>query len=355
MDVLIAIPAFNEEKTVGGVVRAAARHGPVLVVDDGSTDDTAARATEAGAKVLRHEKRRGKGAALATALAAARAWGAQRVLTLDADGQHDPADVPALLDAAGETPHAIVIGSRHEDGLPSGRALAIGVAGFWVNWVAGIALADSQSGFRVYPLALFDAARRRGGRFVFETAVLVEAARHGWLVREVPIRVVPYAERPSRFHPLGDGAAITAYLVARGLGRWGVELRAAAREFFGVFSRERRKARHARMLSKASGHTGMPTWGPAIGVAALDEMQTGVTTWWEHPRTRRARRASRAALALPAVLALVIANRITRGALLPLLERTIRTIYDQRALPSLGTPPTMPRAEDSRTWATVSR
>src|SRR5204863_9622764 len=89
MDVVIAIPAYDEATTVAGVVAAARLHAPVLVVDDGSTDDTALRAAAAGAEVVRHDARRGKGAALATAFTAARAKGATFAVTLDADGQHD--------------------------------------------------------------------------------------------------------------------------------------------------------------------------------------------------------------------------------------------------------------------------
>jgi hypothetical protein len=355
VDVVIVIPAFNEATTVAGLVASVRVHAPTLVVDDGSTDETALRAAAAGAEVIRHPARRGKGAALATAFAAARAKGAVRAVTLDADGQHDPADVPALLTAARAAPRAIVIGARRDDELPRGRALAIRLAGFWMNWITGVAVADTQSGFRVYPLGLFDAVPLRGGRFVFETAVLVEALRRGWGVREMPIRVVPYAMRQSRFHPIGDGVAITTYLVVRGLARWRVELTAGVREFLKIFSREHRTARHARMLSKASGHAGSPTWGPAIGVAAMDEIHNKLAGWREHPRGRRAVRAALATLASPALLFFVAITAAVRRPLPTALARVARRIFDQRALPVV-TPDVDPgRADNTPTWATVSR
>ena len=355
MDVLIAIPAYNEATTVADVVAAARVHAPVLVVDDGSTDDTARRAAAAGAEVVRHAARRGKGAALATAFTAARAKGATFVVTLDADGQHDPVDVPSLLAAARATPRTVVIGSRRDAELPRGRALAIRLAGFWVNWIAGAPVADTQSGFRVYPLALFDEVRLGSGRFVFETAVLVEALRHGWCVHEAPIRVVPYAARPSRFHPLGDGASITLYLVARSLAQWGTELGAGGREVVSIFSRERRTARHARILARASAHAGAPSWGAAIALAAAGEIQSRARGWWQHPRMRRARRAALATLAVPAML-LAGTLAATMGGTVPtVLERVMRRIYDQEALPAL-TPTVSPvHAEDASTWVTVAR
>jgi len=355
VDVVIVIPAYNEATTVAGVVAAARVHAPVLVVDDGSTDDTALRATEAGAVVIRHPARRGKGAALATAFAAARARGAASVMTLDADGQHDPADAPSLLAGARAIPRAIVIGSRCDDALPCGRALAIRLAGFWVNWITGAAVADTQSGFRVYPLALFDAAPPRGRRFVFETAILVAALRQGWSVREVPIRVVPYAARQSRFHPIADGVSITCYLVARSLARWATELGTGLRAVGGIVSRERRIARHARMLAHASPHAGTPTWGPAIGVAFTGELRRGLIGWWRHPRMRRARRAALATGAAPIVLLVVAVIVATRTSMPTRLVRVLRRIYDQDALPPLTHAVSPERQEDPRTWATVTR
>jgi hypothetical protein len=357
-DVLVVVPAFNEAGTVARVVADARRHAPVLVVDDGSTDGTGEIARAAGATVLRHERRCGKGAALATALTAARRSGVARVVTLDADGQHDPGDIPALLTASDADPRAIVVGRRlgDDDGaIPCGRALANRVAGFWVNWVAGTAVTDTQSGFRVYPLALFDETGLRGGRFVFETAVLVDAVRRGWRVREVPIRAVACAARASRFHPVTDGVAIAAFLSGHAVARWGVELAEGVREVFRLFARDRRLARHGRMLAKASLHAGMPSWGPALGVAFIDEVQSRTTRWWNAPRARRARRAALATAAAPALLLVTGVAGLTGAPGLALVDRMVRTLYDQRLLPPLTTEARDERREDRAAWAAAPR
>jgi hypothetical protein len=354
-DVLIAIPAFNEAATIGPLVAAARVHAPVLVIDDGSADGTAAAARAAGATVMSHALRRGKGAALATALTAARLWGVARVVTLDADGQHDPADLPTLLAASAASPLAIVVGARLDDAaLPTDRALAIRVAGFWLGWITGASVTDTQSGFRVYPTAVLDAVRLRGGRFVFETAVLAEALRRGWQVREVPIRVVPFAARASRFHPLADGLAIAGYLAREALARWAVEGGVAVRELARVFSRERRVARHSRMFEKASPHAGTPSWGLAIGVAAAEEVRTRAVSWWHHPRARRARRGALATLATPLTLALVAVEAAAPGALPRVVRQALRRIYDQRALPALEAREGVMTDDEPRAWATVA-
>ncbi|HYE90433.1 MAG TPA: glycosyltransferase family 2 protein [Terriglobales bacterium] len=352
-DAVVVIPAFDEAGTVGGIVAAARAHAPVLVVDDGSTDGTAAAARAAGAEVVTHAERRGKGAALATAFAAVR--GARRIVTLDADGQHDPADVPRLLAASAESPRAIVIGARVDGGaLPRDRALAIHVAGFWLGWVTGAHVTDTQSGFRVYPAALLDEVPLRGGRFVFETAVLVDALRRGWTVREVPIGVVPFAARASRFHPLTDGLAIARYLAGGAVARWRTETGEGMRAVLRVFSHDRRTARHTRMLERAAPQLGTASWPTAIGVAALDEVRTRLTSWWREPRARRARRAALATIATPAALLVVALTACAPAAVPERLGHAVRRLYDPAALPPLEEAPDHPRAPARGAWVTAA-
>ncbi len=260
MNPIIVIPAHDEAATISRVVRGARAHAPVIVVDDGSHDATAQAAALAGADVCRHPRRLGKAQALRTGVAAARERGATHVVTLDADGQHDPDDVPALLAAA--APRTLVVGARQPAGeaLTAGRAEAVVIAGFFVNWASGLRLADTQSGFRVYPVAMFDDIAARRGGFVFETEVLLAAAAHGWTVREVPVRALPRAAARSRFRPVVDGAAIGAHLAACSLARIA------------------RHPRRRRAMAAASGVLALPIVLPVLAVAALTGWRTPATS-----------------------------------------------------------------------------
>jgi glycosyltransferase involved in cell wall biosynthesis len=205
------IPARNEERTIREVADAA-RAGVdlVIVVDDGSTDRTVDCLSGLDVIVLSHESARGKAAALASGFERAVAENADRVVTLDGDGQHDPADIPRLLDAARAHPDHIVIGARvrQRHRQPKSRRFANRFADFWVSWASGQPVADSQTGFRVYPRALLDAVRpstRKRHGFVYETAMLVDGARAGFPCIAVAIDSVYRDDaRPSYFRPGRD-------------------------------------------------------------------------------------------------------------------------------------------------------
>src|SRR5262249_61192887 len=188
MTALIVVPVFNEAETLGAGAAAARALGPGLVGDDGSRDDGAEIARRAGAEVIRHPRRLGKGAASRPGIAAARERGASAVVTLDGDGQHSPSDLEVLLDAARGRRRTIVVGGRLDRGeaLPADRLNAIRVAGFFVNWACGLKLYDTQSGFRVYPIELFDEIRLRRGGFGPATEGLGAAAARGGRRHEGP-------------------------------------------------------------------------------------------------------------------------------------------------------------------------
>jgi glycosyltransferase involved in cell wall biosynthesis len=212
------VPAYDAAASIEAVVRGTLPVlAPVLVVDDGSADDTAARAAAAGAEVVRHAVNQGKGAALVTALRHLAARGVDRALTLDADGQHLPSQIPVLLAAADETPEAIIVGVRRKEGFAIKRSARFGnwVADRLMRVVAGQPLPDTQSGFRVYPVAATLALGTRGTRFDFETEVLLRAARAGMPVRGVPVQVYypPIAERVSHYRPWADTLRIVRSVV----------------------------------------------------------------------------------------------------------------------------------------------
>jgi len=327
----VVVPAYDEASTIDGVVRSARVHAPVIVVDDGSTDGTAEAATDAGAEVHRHPRRLGKAQAMRTGVAVAHARGATHIITLDADGQHDPDDIPALLAVA--APRTLVIGTRSPgDGvLPPGRAEAVVVAGFFVNWASGLRLADTQSGFRVYPTAVFDEIPTRRGGFVFETEVLVAAARCGWAVREVPVRALPRVAARSRFRPVVDGVAIGAHLGGHTLARAAREASAAASELAALASASRARERHAAMLEGAAPYVGGVGWGLMMGVMAARCAAGRLAWWWRHPRRRRAAAATMAALGLPLVLPLLVLVALS-GLRLPMVSALVEALYAQARL-----------------------
>ena len=223
----IVIPALNESATIAKVVRSALAQSPqVIVVDDGSTDDTAAQLEAIGdVTVIRHAQRRGKGASLADGLRRAFADGADVALTMDADDQHQAADVQRLLAVHCQHPDALVMGARlrNRDCAPSDRKKSNEVADFWVSWAAGRALIDTQSGFRLFPKAVFEAvsvSERAWRSFVFESEMLVELGRAGVPIISVPIdaRYLPGA-RASHFRPVLDIVRITLMIAGKLISR----------------------------------------------------------------------------------------------------------------------------------------
>jgi glycosyltransferase involved in cell wall biosynthesis len=222
----IAIPAFQEERTIRALAEAALALCPrVIVVDDGSNDGTRAQLEGLAVDVLVHESNQGKAASLRTAFEHALRQGARCVVTFDGDGQHDPADAPYLLAAWRRQPAAIVIGSRLHDRsqFPPARYRANRFACFWISWAAGHPIADSQSGFRIYPADVMRLAlegKVRGSRFTFESEILIEGARRGHrtLAVAIPGRY-PVQARASHFRPVIDIAKIVIMVAGRLLAR----------------------------------------------------------------------------------------------------------------------------------------
>ncbi len=338
MTAVIVIPVFDEATTVGRVVTAARLHGPVLVVDDGSRDDSGGVAARAGAKVLRHVRRLGKAQALRTGITAARQLGASVVVTLDGDGQHDPAAIPALLDAARAARRTIVIGNRLDGPgtLPPARRNAIRVANFFTNWTSGLPLGDSQSGFRVYPLALFDEVHPRRGGFVFETEILLAAADRGWTVLEVGVAAIPRSQERSRFRPLRDGVAIGGFLAGRVVRRWGREARIIAGELFAVFEPDRLATRHDAILQAASPYADSPArWSAAFGAAAARRAGLRLGTIWRSTQRRGTAAAAAATLAAPVTLPLLLLQTLLPRGLPDVVTPLVNAVYGRLPTPAI--------------------
>ena len=207
---VIVIPTFNHGGQVRGVVEKALRSGfPVIVLDDGSTDATpSVLSSISGLTIIRHKENLGKGASLLTGFAEASRL-ADWAITIDADGQHDPGDIPSLVRAIPEGQRPLVIGKR--SGMEQGNVPWTSLWGrrfsnFWVWASCGRWLSDSQSGFRVYPLPEILQLRSRARRYQFEVEILVLAVWSGFPIIEVPVSVLygPAQERVSHFRPWQD-------------------------------------------------------------------------------------------------------------------------------------------------------
>lgn len=197
MKTVAIIPAWNEERAIAGVVHEAAKYvDTVIVVDDGSTDRTAACVHAAGGFVVSHALNCGPGAATMTGICAARLIMADAVVTIDADGQHNPGDIPRLLQPIKEDKADVVIGTRFrgpKNVVPVIRRIFNGIGNIFTYIVTGKYVSDSQSGFKAFgPSALRRINLHLSG-YEFCSEIIREVVQHRWRVVEVPIKVV-YSE-----------------------------------------------------------------------------------------------------------------------------------------------------------------
>jgi glycosyltransferase involved in cell wall biosynthesis len=235
MKLAAVIPAYNEAPTIREVATRTLRLVPdVIVVNDGSTDATAAALQGLPITIISNPVNLGKGASLWRGFALALAEGADAVITLDGDAQHDPEDIPRLAEAAHAHPDRIIIGARlwDREKVPPLRYFGNRFANFWVAWAAGFPVADSQSGFRLYPASVLREVQLFHGpnaRFAFESEILIEAGRAGVRSAAVPIAALyPPDARPSHYRSTVDTARI-ARMIAWKLVSRGFDLRALLR------------------------------------------------------------------------------------------------------------------------------
>ena len=227
---LIVVPVYNHAESLRQIVNAALCHGPVLVVDDGSTDMPAVPSGTIAVMepdafppthplyalpvyYAHHPHNMGKGKAILTGAAFAATLGRTHIVTIDADGQHDPQDIPAFLSAIRNEPLAIFVGKRdfNTPNVPGGSRFGRAFSNFWFRVQTGKDVGDSQSGFRAYPLAVLNKLTLAESHYSFEVEVLVRASWAGFTVSDVPIRVLypPRHERISHFRPFMDNLRLT--------------------------------------------------------------------------------------------------------------------------------------------------
>ncbi len=218
------IPVYNNAATIKDIVTASFHYVQnILVVDDGSTDaDLSLLLKDTGAVIIRHDKNKGKGAALMTAINYLKDKQAVSMITIDGDGQHLPEDIPLFIDAVNNDPDAIYIGVRNFDQADVPRSSRFGrkFSNMWFKIETGMDCRDTQSGFRAYPVHLISQLNLHGRFYDFEIEVLARAAWAGIPIREIMVTVVysPSGMRVSHFHKFKDNMRISV-MHARLIGR----------------------------------------------------------------------------------------------------------------------------------------
>lgn len=228
MQIAVVIPTYNESATIREVVTEALQQSDdVIVVDDGSMDESHTQLDGLNVHLLRHQQNQGKATALQTGFEHAIKLNAEMVITLDGDGQHNPLEIPNLIRAAEQHPQCIIIAARlkQRENAPKLRLFANHFADFWVSWAAGYPVTDSQSGFRLYPQQLLQKVRLNTSKdkgFVFESEIIIEAASHNFYSVSVPVESIYHAgRRQSHYKPWTDTWRIVRMiawrLIRRGL------------------------------------------------------------------------------------------------------------------------------------------
>jgi glycosyltransferase involved in cell wall biosynthesis len=206
------IPALNASATLPDVLdrlRVVLPEAAIVGVDDGSTDGTISIMRAACERAIRFPINLGKGAALRTGFEAALSMGAERVVTIDADGQHDPSFAPQLVDALRRADVAVGARSRSGTGMPFHRKVTNALSSAAIQAVTRCSVPDGQSGYRAIRRPVLEAVRASGDRYEFETDFLIRAARQGFRLASVPVPTI-YDGAPSHFRHVRDSLRVVA-------------------------------------------------------------------------------------------------------------------------------------------------
>lgn len=220
--ICVVIPAYNASKTIGDVVTGALKHvSHVIVADDGSSDGTAETARRAGADVITISRNRGKGYVLKMLFRKSIEDGFDAVITIDADGQHDPEEISSFLDAHHLHPGDIIVGSRmHEqEKIPRARYNSMHIARFYISLAANQFIDDTQCGYRLYPLSLIKNLILTTEKYTTETEILIKAGDMGTVIRCIDSKAI-YTDNGSHYRPVLDTTAITAFVLTYLIMKW---------------------------------------------------------------------------------------------------------------------------------------
>lgn len=201
------IPAFNESRTISGVIETAKQHvRDIFVVDDGSVDATSELAEKAGACVIRHDRNLGKGMALRTGFARVLEQGFGAVITLDADGQHNTSEINNFISVYEVNAGDIIIGARlrDKDLIPLYRYIPNQIGIFFISRAAGCRIEDTQSGFRLYKKEVLEKVSLKTDGFETETEVLIKAAKKGFRIHTIPVSAIYQSDYKTYFRPVRD-------------------------------------------------------------------------------------------------------------------------------------------------------
>jgi glycosyltransferase involved in cell wall biosynthesis len=189
----VVLPAYNEAKVLESVIREihTAGYRNIIVVDDGSRDDTFAVAQKTGAMALRHRLNRGKGAATKTGIEAAKLLGAEVIITMDSDGQHNPRDIAKLIEPIQKKQCEVTLGTRliNPEGMPWYKIIANKIGNIITWYFYGLYVSDSQSGFRAYARSAVDRINTKTDRYEYDSEVIREIYQYRLRYAEVPIEV----------------------------------------------------------------------------------------------------------------------------------------------------------------------
>ena len=204
----VVLPAFNAARHLASVIADVEKYLPkeqIIVVDDGSADDTKGVAGEAGVVVVVHPINQGKGAALVSGARKAIELGMQYIITLDADGQHDPAEIPKFAEHARKTGADIVCGNRMDNrkDMPAIRVFANSTTSWFVTLRTGIKIPDSQNGYRMLKTDIFEKINFVTKRYDTESEILIKTAGIGGKIESIPVETI-YGTETSSVHPFID-------------------------------------------------------------------------------------------------------------------------------------------------------
>jgi glycosyltransferase involved in cell wall biosynthesis len=202
-EIIALVPTFNEVAHVAQVVASAQKYVPVVVIDDGSSDGSGSAAALAGAKVLVHARNRGKGVALNTGFDYAAQRQVAAAITLDADGQHDPDEIPRFIEAFRSGLGDLIVGKRTYAEMPGIRQWGNRTGQRLLQWAMGHPVPDNQSGYRLHSLEVLRCARPQSARFEAEVEILLRTQLAGLRIAWIPIKTI-YADEVSHYQPLRD-------------------------------------------------------------------------------------------------------------------------------------------------------